>query len=96
MDENVYNGTHEQIDTMLILKHEELPFVRDVNLNEPYLPQHRTIKRIPNHPCYGLKGEELVNVLRTLIMELLHGGKICSNYPQERHPSYLSKSYQHG
>ena len=32
------------------------------------------------------------DLLTTLIIELLHGGKICSNYPQERLPSYLSRS----
>ena len=46
IDENVYSETQNQIDTMLILMQEELPVVRDVNLNQPYLPQYKMIKRI--------------------------------------------------
>ena len=37
MDENIYSGTQEQIDSMLILMQEEFPVVRDVNLNQTYL-----------------------------------------------------------
>ena len=38
MDENVYSGTQEQKDTILILKQEYLHVVRDVNSNQHYLP----------------------------------------------------------
>lgn len=35
----------ERIDTMPIPMREELPVVRDVNLNQTYLPHNETIKR---------------------------------------------------
>lgn len=38
MDENIYSGTQEQKDTILILKQEYLHVVRDVNSNQHYLP----------------------------------------------------------
>ena len=66
MDENVYSGTQEQIDTILILMQEELPVVRYVNLNKLSLPEYKTIKRIPNHSCYSLKGKEFVKVIDDL------------------------------
>lgn len=66
MDENVYSGTQEQIDTILNLMQEELPVVRYVNLNKLSLPEYKTIKRIPNHPCYSLKGKEFVKVIDDL------------------------------
>ena len=42
---------------------EEILVARDVSLNQFYLPQYKTIKRIPDHSCYGLKGEEFVKVI---------------------------------
>ena len=56
MDENAFSGTQKQIAVMLILMQEEIPAMRDVNLNQPYLPKCKTIKRILHHRCYGLKG----------------------------------------
>ena len=37
---NIYSGAQEQIDTLLIVMQEKLPVVRDVNLNQPYLPNY--------------------------------------------------------
>ena len=37
---NIYSGAQEQIDTLLIVMQEKLPVVRDVNLNQPYLPHY--------------------------------------------------------
>ena len=62
MNENVYNGTQEEIDTIPIM-YKELPLVRDLNLNQPYLTQHKINKRLPNHLCNGLKTEEFGNVI---------------------------------
>lgn len=90
-DEVVYSDTQEQLDTMLILMQEKLPVAGDVNLIQAYLPQYKTIKRIPNHPRYSLKCSSW-KILMILIMESLHGGKICWNFPQKKHLSYLSGS----
>ena len=62
MDENVYSGTQEQINTMLILMQDGLSVVRDLNLIEPFLSQNNAVKRTPNHPWYSLKSEEFVKV----------------------------------
>ena len=93
MDENVYSGTQEQINTMLILMQEGLPVVRDLNLIEPFLPQSNAIKRIPNHPCYSLKSEEFVKV--TDVADngtITRREEIYSKYPQGKQPSYLLRS----
>ena len=48
---------------LLILMQEHGPVMRDFNLNQPYLPQYKVIKWIPNHPCYVLKGKVFVNFI---------------------------------
>ena len=37
--------------------------MRDLNLNQPYLTQHKINKRLPDRLCNGLKSEEFGNVI---------------------------------
>ena len=37
--------------------------MRDLNLNQPYLTQHKINKRLPDRLCNGLKSEEFGNII---------------------------------
>ena len=61
---------------MVILMREELRVVKDVNLIQLYLHRNKTIKQIPNQPCYILKGEEFAKVIDNVYHGIItRGGK---------------------
>lgn len=74
MDQNVYSGTQEQKDTILILKQEYLHVVRDVNSNQ--------------QPCYGLKDDGFVKIGNDYD-GIITWTKNLFKLPSEKHPSCL-------
>ena len=71
---------------MVILMREELRVVKDVNLIQLYLHRNKTIKQIPNQPCYILKGEEFVKVIDNVYHGIITRGKKLFKLPSRKTP----------
>ena len=60
-------------------------------MNQAFLPHHKTMKRIPNHPCYGPESEEFVKVIGDAYNGIITQRKKLFKLPSGKAPKLFIK-----